>query len=51
MPYDREVERAVSVRLSVELHEAILARAALDDRTMAAVIRRALRLYLETADG
>jgi predicted HicB family RNase H-like nuclease len=36
------------VRLPVELHQAVKDRAAADDRTMAQLIRVALRYYLAT---
>lgn len=35
------------VRVPHQLHEDVLARAKAEDRTMAQVVRRALRLYLE----
>lgn len=34
------------VRMSKELHDAVQARAAQDDRTMAQTVRHALRYYL-----
>jgi hypothetical protein len=40
-------DQPVNVRLPRELHEAVLTRAAEDDRTMAQTIRVALRYYLQ----
>jgi hypothetical protein len=40
-------DQPVNVRLPKELHEAVLTRAAKDDRTMAQTIRVALRYYLQ----
>lgn len=38
------------VRLPVDLHEAVKARAERDDRTMASTIRRAVKQYLASDD-
>lgn len=40
-------EQAVNVRLPRDLHEAVIGRAAAEDRTMAQTIRVALRYYLQ----
>jgi hypothetical protein len=40
-------DQPVNVRLPKDLHEAVLNRAAEDDRTMAQTIRVALRYYLK----
>jgi predicted DNA-binding protein len=40
-------DQPVNVRLPRELHEAVLARATKEDRTMAQTIRVALRYYLQ----
>jgi plasmid stability protein len=37
----------LSIKLPLSIHAAAKARAAVEDRSMAAVIREALRLYLE----
>lgn len=41
-------DQPVNVRLPRELHEAVLNRAQVEDRTMAQTIRVALRHYLNT---
>ena len=40
-------DQPVNVRLPKELHEAVVSRAAEEDRTMAQTIRVALRYYLQ----
>jgi hypothetical protein len=43
----KPTDQPVNVRLPRDLHEAVLARAAAEDRTMAQTIRVALRFYLD----
>ncbi len=48
-PVSRKQElRPTLVRLPPDLHEAIKAKAAAEDRTMAQAIRHALRVYTKT---
>lgn len=42
-------DQPVNVRLPRDLHEAIIARAKAEDRTMAQLVRVALRYYLANA--
>ena len=42
---------AVIVRLPAELREALKARAAAEDRSVASLLRRAARLYLHQAEA
>jgi predicted HicB family RNase H-like nuclease len=46
-PKAKVSDQPVNVRLPKELHEAVLSRATEDDRTMAQIIRVALRYYLQ----
>jgi hypothetical protein len=46
-PQAKMTEQAVNVRLPRDLHEAVIGRAAAEDRTMAQTIRVALRYYLQ----
>lgn len=46
-PQAKVGDQPVNVRLPRELHEAVLSRAEVEDRTMAQTIRVALRYYLE----
>lgn len=46
-PHAKVGDQPVNVRLPRELHEAVLSRAEIEDRTMAQTIRVALRYYLE----
>lgn len=51
MTRDRQLNRQVIVRMPAELHDAVKAFAAENDRTMAQEVRRALRMYLEQFDA
>jgi hypothetical protein len=46
-PQAKVGDQPVNVRLPRDLHEAVLSRAEVEDRTMAQTIRIALRYYLE----
>jgi hypothetical protein len=46
-PQAKVGDQPVNVRLPRDLHEAVIARAQADDRTLAATIRVALRYWLE----
>lgn len=48
---DRHSENATLVRLDPELRTALKRRAEAEERTLSAVIRRALRRYLEDTAG
>lgn len=43
-------DQPISLRISRDLHQALLARAAQEDRTMAATIREACRYYLAATE-
>jgi predicted HicB family RNase H-like nuclease len=44
---DRATERALTVRLPAELHEALRQRAELEERSMAQLVRLAAKLYVD----
>jgi predicted DNA-binding protein len=47
MPSPQASEQPINVRLPRELHEAVIERARVEDRTMAQTVRVAIRYYLQ----